>query len=284
MSEKHSVFLGAHMSIAGGIENAYYKGASIGCTALQLFTHSNRQWAMKKLTTESIEKVHTARKETGITHAAVHASYLINLASSNADTRRKSKEMLEHELNHCEALGIQLLIMHPGSNNSYEEGGALISEAINEIFEKNRSNVMILLENMAGQGSQIGYRLDHLAFLKQNIRQNSRIGFCIDTCHLWAAGYDFSKENGYQKVWGEIDSILGREHIHAIHLNDSKQTLNSHVDRHANIGEGTIGLEGFRLIMQDEYLKNIPKILETPGEELSEYAHNMKILLDLRGQ
>ncbi len=281
MTQKHPIILGAHMSIAGGIENAYLSGASIDCTAIQLFTHSNRQWAIKELSADTIEKVQAAQQQTGITHAVVHASYLINVASTDAETRRKSKNMLHMELNHCAALGINFLVLHPGSNPSIEEGCKLISEAINETFEKNSSKVTILLENMAGQGSQIGYRLEQLATLRQEISAKKRIGFCIDTCHLWAAGYDFSDHTGYHKVLKEVDSILGIEHIHAIHLNDSKQKLNSQVDRHANIGAGTIGLEAFRLIMNDPKLKNIPKILETPGKELHEYAHNMKILLDL---
>ncbi len=275
------VLLGAHMSIAGGIENAYYKGASIDCTALQFFTHSNRQWAMKPLTDETIANVKKAQEETGITDAMVHASYLINLASTNDLTRERSKNMLRMEVEHCANLGVKHLVLHPGYHPSVEEGIAMISEGINELYAAESSDVMILIENMAGQGSQIGSTFEQLGVLRKAITNKKRVGFCIDTCHLWAAGYDFGTKEGYTKVWKEFDTILGLEHLKAIHLNDSKQTLDSHVDRHADIGKGTIGIEAFILIMNDIRFASIPKVLETPGKELSEYAENMKILLNL---
>ena len=275
------VLLGAHMSIAGGIQNAYYKGASIHCTTLQFFTHSNRQWAMKPLTKETIENVKLAQQQTGITHSMVHASYLINLASTNTLTQEKSIVMLRKELEHCAQLGIKHLVLHPGYHPSQEEGISLISEGISELLVQDSSDVMILLENMAGQGSQIGSTFEQLAALRKAITNKKRIGFCLDTCHLWAAGYDFSTEKGYERVWDEFDTILGLKHLKAIHINDSKKGLDSHVDRHADIGKGTIGLEAFRLIMNDPQLAKIPKVLETPGKELPEYAKNMKILLSL---
>lgn len=281
MPSNKTILLGAHMSIAGGIENAYYSGASIGCTAIQFFTHSNRQWAIKALTQETAVKVQQAQKETGIDHAVVHASYLINLASTSSETLRKSKTMLQMELQHCATLGIKSLILHPGSNPSAADGIHLIADALDEIFEQDSSQVTILLENMAGQGSSVGHDLEHLALLKQKIRHKKRIGFCIDTCHLWAAGYNFSDEASYRQVWHSIDTLLGIGEIKALHLNDSKQKCGSRVDRHANIGEGTIGIEAFKLLMNDLQLASIPKILETPGKELPEYERNMKILLDL---
>lgn len=269
------------MSIAGGIENAYYNGASIDCMAIQIFTHSNRQWAIKPLSDETKEKVKKAQQETGISHAMVHGSYLINLASTDTETRKKSKHMLEMEIRHCADLGIKLLVLHPGSNPSLNDATILISDALNDIFERDTSPVTVLLENMAGQGSQIGRFIEQLATLKDKVSHKKRLGFCIDTCHLWAAGYDFSDPKKYSQVWTEIDQILGIENIRALHLNDSKQSLNAQVDRHANIGQGTIGLEAFRLIMNDPKLHTIPKILETPGKELYEYAHNMTILRNL---
>ena len=185
------------------------------------------------------------------------------------------------ELKHCAELDIKFLVLHPGSNPSLKEGISLISEAINEAFEKDSSDVTILLENMAGQGSSIGFRLEHLAVLREGISHKKRIAFCIDTCHLWAAGYNFSDEKGYKKVSHEANTTLDHTLIKAIHLNDSKQACASQIDRHANIGEGTIGLEAFRLIMNDPQLTSVPKVLETPGKELVEYAHNMKVLLIL---
>jgi deoxyribonuclease IV len=278
---KQRVLLGAHMSIAGGIENAYTSGASIGCTAVQFFTHSNRQWSMKKLSPEAVTLVKTAQKETGITHAMVHASYLINLASASADTRKKSKHMLTMELDHCAALGISHLILHPGSHPDKQEGIKLLSEGLNEVLETTPSTTHIALETMAGQGSQLGTRFEDLASIKEGVTHKKSIAFCVDTCHVWAAGYDFSHEKGYEKMWNEFDSILGIEHLKALHLNDSKKGCNSRVDRHDDIGKGTIGLEAFKLIMKDGRFATIPKVLETPGKELSEYAHNMKVLLEL---
>lgn len=277
----HPVLLGAHMSIAGGIENAYYSAASIDCTALQFFTHSNRQWAIKPLTSDMIELVKQAKEKTGITHAMVHASYLINIASTSAETRKRSKDTLRKELERCAEIGVPHLVLHPGSHPSPKEGIAMVSEGINEIFSQESSNVMILLENMAGQGNSLGSTFEQLSGLRKGIKNKKRIGFCIDTCHLWAAGYDFSTKKGYTRVWDEFNSILGLEHLKAIHINDSKQKLDSHVDRHADIGKGTIGLEAFRLIMNDPKLAQVPKVLETPGKEPAEYAANMKILLNL---
>ena len=281
---KQTVLLGAHVSIAGGINEAYYRGASIHCTAIQFFTHSNRQWAIKPLTAETIKAADIAKEETGITHVIVHASYLINLCSQDAETRKKAKNMLKLELEHCANLGITHLVLHPGSNPSEKTGIKLIAEGIEEILERDPSSVMILLENMAGQGNSIGSRFEQLAAIREGIKDKERIGFCIDTCHLWAGGYDFSTEKGYIEVWHEFDTILGKDLLKAIHLNDSKQKLDSHVDRHANIGDGTIGMEAFTLIMNDPTLVLVPKVLETPGKELSDYAHNMKILLDLIGK
>lgn len=277
----NTLLLGAHMSIAGGIENAYYRGASIDCTAIQFFTHSNRQWAMKKLTKDTILQVKKAQKETGIAHAVVHASYLINVASTSPETRQKSKNMLRMELEYCSLLGIKYLVLHPGSNPLLEEGISLISQGLNELFDADQSNTVVLLENMAGQGNQIGSTFDQLAAIKSAVHNKKRIGFCIDTCHLWAAGYDFSNEKNYKQVWDEFDTILGLKHLKAIHINDSKQPCDSHVDRHENIGKGTIGLEGFTLLMNDSRLIAIPKLLETPGKELTDWDKNMTTLKNL---
>ena len=270
------------MSIAGGIENAFYAGASIGCTAIQFFSHSNRQWTIKNLSPESIEAVEKAKKATHIDHATVHASYLINLGSASSATVKKSKEALIKELHHCSLLSIPLLVLHPGAGTASKKAGLRqVAEVINEIFEETKDETMIALELMAGQGTSLGSSFDELAEIRQLIHHKKRIGFCIDTCHLWAAGYDFSSEKKYHEVWKDFNATLGYEHLKVIHLNDSKKGLNSHVDRHADIGEGTIGIEAFRLLMNDSHLASIPKILETPSKTLPGYAHNMKILLDL---
>jgi deoxyribonuclease IV len=277
--KKQPILLGAHMSIAGGIENAYLAAATIECTALQFFTHSNRQWAAKPLSEESIKKTITAQKQTHITHTIVHASYLINLASATPETRMKSKQLLELELKNCSDLTIPYLVLHPGSNPDLQEGIKLISEALNEL--QGSSPTTILLETMAGQGSQVGYRLEHLGAIREGCHHKSKVGYCADTCHLWASGYDFSDKKKYTAFWDEFDEILGIKQLKAFHMNDSKKERGTKVDRHAEIGEGTIPLEAFGLLMNDPRFSDIPKVLETPKDTLEDYAKNMKLLKSL---
>ncbi|MBA3752022.1 deoxyribonuclease IV [Candidatus Dependentiae bacterium] len=274
--------LGAHMSIAGGIDQAFYRGAEIKCTAIQIFTHSNRQWAMNPLTQKTVDDVAIARKKTGITECVVHASYLINLGSQTVETVKKSKEALYKELAHCETLSITTLVLHPGSG-SIDPSMCInqISELIDEVFESTETSTTIALENMAGQGSQVGYKLEHLASIRNKSSYPEKIGFCLDTCHLWASGYDFSTKASYQKTIDEIDSLLGLTNIKAIHMNDSKKERGSRVDRHEDIGKGTIGLEAFTLLMNDERLTHIPKIIETPMAELEDSARNIEVLRSL---
>ena len=276
---KHPILLGAHMSIAGGIENAYLSGSSIECTAIQLFTHSNRQWATKPLSEDTLKKTALAQKETNISHAVVHASYLINVASTTPENRIKSKELLAVELKNCTELNIPYLIIHPGSNPDLSEGISLISEALNELLEG--SSTTILLETMAGQGSQIGYRFEQLGTIREGSVYKDKIGYCVDTCHIWASGYDFSDKKKYNAVWDEFDDILGIKNLKAFHLNDSKKEMGTKVDRHAEIGEGTIPLESFGLLMNDPRFRAVPKVLETPKDTLEDYAKNMKLLRSL---
>jgi deoxyribonuclease IV len=279
--KKKDILLGAHMSIEGGIQNAYYRAHEIGCTALQFFSHSNRQWAIKPISKATQEAVQEAQKKTGITHGVVHASYLINLAAGSNDVLEKSTHTLTMELEQCADLNIPFLVLHPGSNKDEVTGIKQIAELLNKIFAHSKSPTKILLENTAGQGTQVGHRLEHLAEIRKAVTEKKRVGYCIDTCHLWAAGYDFSNPDTYKDTWHTIDKVLGLTEINVMHMNDSKQGLGSQVDRHADIGKGTIGLEGFRLLMNDHRLAHVAKILETPSKELSAYAHNMKILVDL---
>ncbi len=280
MKQHDSVLLGAHMSVAGGIDQAYYRGASINCTAIQFFTHSNRQWHIKPLDQATIDAVQEAQKKTGIV-SMVHASYLINLGSDSAQTVKKSASTLQKELELCHQLSVPTLVLHPGSGKDPQTAMKQIADALSEILDADKGTTTIALELMAGQGGQVGKTFEQLAFMKSHIKNKKRIGFCIDTCHLWAAGYDFSTEKGYHQVFKEFDSAIGFSHLKAMHMNDSKQKLGSHVDRHQEIGQGTIGLEAFRLIMNDPHLRHAPKVLETPKKELEDYAHNMKILRDL---
>lgn len=280
--KNNGLLLGAHMSIAGGIYKALQRGASIDCTAIQIFTHSNRSWSLKQLTEEDKKNFASAKKETHISSVIVHASYLINLASKTIDTVKKSIEMLEQELIRCDFLGIKYLVLHPGSGNKNEkEALNQVIKGINKIFDKKNSEAILLLENMAGQGSSITYKFEQLAYLKSGINNNKRIGFCFDTCHAWAAGYDFSNKTKYKNMWEEFDKILDINNLKAIHMNDSKKGCGSKIDRHANIGKGTIGLDAFKLFMNDERFSNVPKILETPDKDLKGYEKNLVILKKL---
>lgn len=279
---KRENLLGAHMSIAGGIEKSLYSAASIDCTAMQIFTHSNRRWAMSNPTQESIEKFNEARIQTGITHIIIHASYLINLGSEKEDIVNKSVHALNQELNIANDYAIDYVVLHPGSGQQNQEATIKqIAELINKIFKINKTKINILLENMAGQGNQVAHTFEQLALLRSLISDKKRIGFCLDTCHAWAAGYDFSTPSKYKTMWQDFDSILGIDNLKAIHLNDSKNILNSHVDRHAEIGKGKIGLETFELIMNDNRLDHIPKVLETPKKDLDDYSKNLKLLRSL---
>lgn len=279
---KDKFLLGAHMSIKGGIEQAIYRGNSIGCTSIQIFTHSNRQWNFKNINEEDRRKFFTAKKEVGLDSVIAHASYLINLASQSQDTLKKSLNTLEQELINCDLLAINYLILHPGSSSKNENDSLnQIISCINEIFDKKNSSTTILLENMAGQGSSVAYKFEQLATIYSGIKNKKRIGFCFDTCHAWAAGYDYSTEYKYQKMWQEFDSMLGIKNLKAIHLNDSKRKCGTKIDRHEDIGKGTIGLEAFRLLMNDKRFFTIPKLLETPQKELDNYKRNMILLINL---
>ena len=282
MTSTKPPLLGAHMSIAGGIDKAFYRGLEIGCTAIQIFTHSNRQWKMSPISPAIIEATNEARKSTGITSCVVHASYLINLGSQSSETVKKSKETLRKELLNCHDLSIPYLVLHPGSGAvSLEASLEQIAALLDEVFEETPVSTEILLENMAGQGTQVGYTLEQLASLKKRSRNPDKLHFCIDTCHLWTSGYDFSTKENYEQVIQTLDQLLGISHIKAIHINDSKKALGSRVDRHEDIGKGTLGLLPFSLILNDTRLAAIPKILETPGDLLEDFGRNLTTLRSL---
>lgn len=277
------LLLGAHLSGAGGLENALYDGQKINCTAVQIFTHSNRQWHISPLSADAIERFLKAKKETGISEIVTHASYLINLASGKAESRAISLKTLVKELERCEQLGIKQLVLHPGSyvDETQETGIANIIAGLDEALKQVPGEVNILLETMAGQGSSIGHQFEQLAHIRSKVSHKKRIGVCLDTCHIFAAGYDFTTPAKYQAMIEAFDTIIGLEHLQAIHLNDSKKGCGARVDRHAHIGEGAIGLEAFKLLMNDPRLFAVPKILETPKEETLE--HDIKNLSVLRG-
>lgn len=280
MHKKNNLLIGAHMSIAGGLYKAIERGESIGCTAIQIFISSNRQWHMKTLVEKDIQNFKDTQQQNNIL-VVTHANYLINLASERPDIVDKSIEALKTQLNQCEELGIPYLVLHPGSGNPTEEAIKKVGTQLNKILKNFSGKTMLLLELMAGQGSVIGSTFEQLAQIREYI--DSKIGFCIDTCHAWAAGYDLSTEESYDKVWKNCDNTLGLENIKVLHVNGSLKPLGSHVDRHADLDKGTMGLTPFKLLMNDKRFVHIPKILETPNETLEEYKRNMDILENLIG-
>jgi len=278
----HRLLLGAHMSIAGGIEKAFERGASIACSAIQIFTKSNRQWGAKALTQQECDAFKAAQKTTGIDVVA-HATYLINIGSPDTKVRAASIHALAIEVERCAQLGIPSLILHPGSHLGFGEQECLerIINGLDEVLEKDTSRVHILLETMAGQGSSVCSSFEHIAFILKHSRHAHRLGVCLDTCHVFAAGYDFTTPQKYKDFWHMFDTTIGGNYLKAMHVNDSKKPCGARVDRHEEIGHGHIGLEGFKLLMNDSRLFDVPKILETPKDTLPEYRHNMDVLIGL---
>ena len=284
MSTKHRLLLGAHMSIAGGLEQAIIRGDSIGCTAIQIFTKSNRQWHAKEITDADALLFQTTFKNSGIIYIAAHASYLINIGTPNHEINQKSVTSLITELQRCEILQIPYLILHPGNGLGMSEAECLklIAQNINTALSISAGKTILLLENTAGQGHNTGYKFEQLATIINQVANQSRIGICLDTCHAYAAGYDLSTTDGYMHTWKEFKKHLGYKLLKFIHINDSKQTLGSRVDRHEDIGVGKIGHKGFELLFNDPHLFDIPKVLETPQTiELKDDIRNMQTIVNL---
>lgn len=279
------LLLGAHMSIEGGFDKAIDRGKSIRCTTIQIFTKSNTQWRAVPLKKSVIEDFRIKKEESGISPVFGHNCYLINLASNDKEIYKKSMETLLAELSRCETLGIPFLVMHPGSHMGAgeKEGMKRIAESLDEIFDKiTNYKVQIALETTAGQGRNVGYRFEQIAEIIGLMKYKKRAGVCLDTCHIFAAGYDIRDKKSYEKTIDEFDRIIGIGRLMAIHMNDSKKELGSRVDRHWHIGKGFIGLEAFRLIMNDERFRKIPKVLETPKEaDMKEDVMNLRVLKSL---
>lgn len=284
MPTKHQLLLGAHMSIVGGLEQAIIRGNSIGCTAIQIFTKSNRQWHAKEITTDDALLFQTTFKNSGIKYIAAHASYLINIGAPNHEINHKSLKSLITELQRCELLQIPYLILHPGNGLGTPEAECLklIAQNINIALSDSPSKTILLLENTAGQGHNTGFKFEQLADIIAQVKDQSRIGVCLDTCHAYAAGYDLSTTEGYEKTWAEFRKHLGYRLLKFIHVNDSKQALDSRVDRHEHIGAGKIGKLGFKLLFNDAHLFDVPKVLETPQtQKLVDDVNNMQIIVNL---
>lgn len=260
--------LGAHMSIAGGLDKAMVRGKDLTCNTIQIFTKNANQWKECNLGQDKISAFIKKREELNIQPVISHGSYLINLASPDEDIREKSMNAMLHELRRSEKLGIEYLVIHPGSHrgSGEKEGLQRIVNAIDQLLLRTDGYAITMtLETTAGQGTALGYTLKHLAYIMENVKDNSRMALCIDTCHVFAAGYDLRDEKNYEGFFNEVDKFIGMEHLKVIHLNDSKKNCGSRIDRHEELGKGMIGLGPFQRIMQDESLKHIPKILETPG-------------------
>jgi deoxyribonuclease-4 len=275
--------IGAHLSISKGLVDVFNQADLLGCATLQLFTKSGRQWHAKPLAEAEIERFKTAHATHHYMPVVAHTSYLINIGSPDELLAEKSRTALTEELLRCEQLGIQYLVLHPGAhlNTDLESCLKRIANNLLVALEKVPGKTMILLETTAGQGTVVGNTFEELDTILTYANHHPRLGICLDTCHVFAAGYDFRTLEDYHSLWHQFDTHIGKQYLKAIHLNDSTTPLGSHVDRHADIGKGKIGLEGFRLIMQDPTLADIPKILETPKESLEDDARNLEILRKL---
>ena len=280
--QTEKLYLGAHMSIAGGVSNAILQGEEFGCDTIQIFVKSSNQWKAKPLSDEDIRRFHDEQKRTGIGPVIAHDSYLINLCSPDKALLEKSRQAFLAEMERCEKLGIPYLVTHPGSHmkSGEKEGISKIAESIDWLLERTDGfNVRITLEITAGQGTNLGYKFEHLAAMIEKSGKPERLAVCFDTCHAFAAGYDISTKESYEQTWNEFDRIIGLNKLAVIHLNDSKKGHGSRIDRHEHIGKGEIGEKPFKLIMQDRRFANIPKILETPkGDDGEMDDINLRLL------
>ncbi|MBE6307330.1 MAG: deoxyribonuclease IV [Bacteroidaceae bacterium] len=265
-------YIGAHVSAQGGVENAPANAHAIGAKAFALFTKNQRQWLAPALSAKSIEAFRAACEQYGFSPAYIlpHDSYLINLGHPEAEGLEKSRNSFIGEMQRCQALGLTMLNFHPGSHlKAIDIDTCLtrIADSINIALERTQG-VTAVIENTAGQGSNVGYDFAHLAAIIDRVEDKSRVGVCIDTCHAFAAGYDLATDQGYHDTWQEFDRIVGFQYLRGMHLNDTKKGLASRVDRHETLGQGILGARCFELLMQDPRFDNIPLILETPNEDL----------------
>ncbi len=280
--EKKHLLVGAHVSIAGGVHNALLQGREIGATTIQLFTANQRQWASKKFLPSEISLWEKTRSETTISHIMSHGSYLINLGSKNQELYEKSKKAFQEELDRCHLLKIDYLNFHPGSamGRSEEECLDSICKALFTLDVK--APTKLVVESTAGQGSSVGYKFEHLAYILDRLKNKIPIGVCLDTCHCFAAGYDIRTEEGWNTTLKEFDRIIGLSHLRAFHVNDSIYDLGSKKDRHESLGKGKIGLASFKYLMTHAKTKYLPKYLETPEPSL--YKDEIKLLKKFGGE
>ncbi|HJX25739.1 MAG TPA: deoxyribonuclease IV [Chthoniobacterales bacterium] len=282
---KSAILLGAHMSIGGGVHMAIERARSINGTAMQIFVKNNMQWFARPLTKEEIRSFLDHAQHGELLSIFAHANYLINLAATNPQFHANSLRALSEELTRADQLELPFLVLHPGAHLGAGEEAGLekITKSINRVFAKiPKVKTKIALETTAGQGSCLGEKFEHLAYIIDNAREPDRLCVCLDTAHIFAAGYDLGGEKAVRKTFREFDRVVGLDRLAAIHVNDSKTARGSRVDRHEHIGRGQVGLDAFRFIMRDRRFRKIPKVLETPkGKDLAEDIVNMKTLRDL---
>lgn len=279
MSRTAAPRFGAHMPTAGGLHTAFAAGAEVGCEVIQIFTKSPQQWKARELTDEDVARFRQAQQETGIACLASHDTYLINPAAADPELLQKSRDALADELVRSTRLGIPFVVMHLGAT-----GGAPEEEALDRLVASVRyalehapaDGSVLLLETTAGQGSCLGHRFEHLARVLEGVNAGDRLAVCLDTCHVFAAGYDLREEASYAEAMAEFERLVGMARVRLIHANDSQRELGSRVDRHSHIGKGQIGLDGFRLLLRDPRLAEVPVVLETPRQA----AEDKKVLMD----
>lgn len=279
-------YFGAHVSASGGVENAVSNAQSIGANAFALFTKNQRQWIAPPLTNSQIDTFISACRNGGFAASQIlpHDSYLINLGHPDQEGLDKSRDAFFEEMLRCQQLGLDRLNFHPGSHlKRISEEGSLdrIAESINMALDRTQG-VTAVLENTAGQGSNLGYRFEHLAYIIERVEDKSRVGVCIDTCHSFAAGYDLRTKEACDSTFAEFDRVIGFNYLRGMHLNDAMRPLGSRIDRHSPLGEGEIGWECFRYIASDARFDNIPLILETPDE--SRWAEEIATLNKIANQ
>ncbi|MES1227860.1 MAG: deoxyribonuclease IV [Armatimonadota bacterium] len=265
-----ATLIGAHMPTSGGLPAAIRDGKDIGCTTVQVFTSSPRQWASKPVTDEMAASLQAALKETEIgDHVVSHDTYLINLSAPDLEIRRKSLEALTREMNRCGKLGIPYVVSHMGAHagQGVSEGLKLVAEGAKEVLANSPSNVTLLMETTAGQGSSLNARFEEIAEVFDLTGSPSNLAICLDTCHIFAAGYNLVTPDAYTKTFEEFERLIGVHRIKVVHVNDSQKGLGTRVDRHAHLGEGMIGETAFRCLVHDSRFENVPLVVETPDAE-----------------
>jgi deoxyribonuclease-4 len=264
------LLLGAHESTAGGLHLAFERGLADGAEALQIFTKSSRMWAAKDIAAADAAAFRAQSAGARLGPTSVHASYLINLGTDGGDLRDKSIAALADELDRCDLIGVPYLVLHPGSCEDTERGLRSIAQGIDDAFRKSRGPCKLLLETAAGQGSALGRTFEELRTIRDLTKKPERLAFCLDTCHVFAAGLDIASERGYEELFSSFDRILGIEYLLAFHLNDSKKPLGCRVDRHEHVGKGCIGEGAFRRLVNDPRFERLPGYLEIPPEKNKE--------------